>query len=97
MVTLTNEAMEAIRGLAVQRGTPENTSLRIAQDHNSARLRATFTQSPVTGDLIVDAPGVRLYLDATAARAFHGKALHAVPHPHGGVAFTLVDSDAIDA
>jgi len=88
MVTLTEGAVSAIRGLAQQVEDAPTGGLRIA-DGGGGALQLGVVQGPEPGDAVVDAGGAKLFLDETAERTLDGKALDARPDGNGQLLFTV--------
>jgi Fe-S cluster assembly iron-binding protein IscA len=76
MVTLTDEAVSAIRGLTEQAEAVPTAGVRIA-DEGDGSLGLRLVEAPQPGDAVVDVSGAKLFLDETAERSLDGKALDA--------------------
>ena len=88
MLTLTQNAVEAIRSLAAPHG--EEGGLRIVAGGNQASaLQLSLTPEPAAGDEIVEAGGARVFMEPAAAHVLSDKALDAAVDDDGGVAFSL--------
>lgn len=77
MLTLTGPAIEAIRTLTTQPGLPASTGLRIAPEDGEAGLALSLSEGPQTGDEVIEAEGVRVFLETEAAYMLDDKALDA--------------------
>ncbi|MEV4173756.1 Fe-S cluster assembly protein HesB [Nonomuraea sp. NPDC049709] len=80
MLTLTADAVAAIRDLTTQPETPPDTGLRIAASstNGSGRsLELSVSGGPHPNDQILEAEGVRVYLEPTAATFLDDKTLDA--------------------
>ncbi|MEV1001690.1 Fe-S cluster assembly protein HesB [Nonomuraea sp. NPDC050202] len=80
MLTLTADAVAAIRDLTTQPETPPDTGLRIAASstNGSGRsLELSVSGGPHPNDQIIEAEGVRVYLESTAASFLDDKMLDA--------------------
>ncbi|MGI5282014.1 Fe-S cluster assembly protein HesB [Nonomuraea polychroma] len=80
MLTLTADAVAAIRDLTSQPETPPNTGLRIASssvDGPAGSLELSISGGPHPDDQILEAEGVRVYLEPTAASLLQDKTLDA--------------------
>lgn len=90
MLALTGQAVEAIRTLTTQPGTPESTGLRIApQAGDASSLGLTLAQQPHQGDEVIESGGVRVFVEEQAAVLLDDKALDAIVGDAGEVSFTL--------
>lgn len=93
MVTLTDNAVMVIRGLAEQQDEPQ-CGLRIATDPTAGSLMLSLVPEPLDGDRVVDAEGARLFLDSDAALFLDDKALDAAVDEQGAVQFAVADQPA---
>jgi iron-sulfur cluster assembly protein len=91
MLTLTDNAVLAIRDLTTQETVPEGAGLRIATDPAGAALTLTLAEEPAQGDQVVDSAGARIFLDSEAAQLLDDKALDAAVDPQGGVQFAVAE------
>ncbi len=90
MLTLTDNAVTAIRTLTSQPELPEDTGLRImAEDAAAPAFQVTLAETPGAGDQVIEADGARVFLEANAAVALDDKALDAQIDDEGTVAFTV--------
>lgn len=89
MLTLTENAITAIRGLTDSPQTPDSAGLRIATDDAAGGLTLSLAQGPRDGDQVVDASGAVLFLDAEAAEVLDDKALDAAVDADGSVRFAV--------
>jgi Fe-S cluster assembly iron-binding protein IscA len=91
MLTLTQNAVRAIRSLTAQEGEAEaEAGLRIMSGGDQAStLQLSLAPSPVAGDEVVESDGVRVFLEPAAAGVLSDKALDAAVDDEGGVAFSL--------
>jgi Fe-S cluster assembly iron-binding protein IscA len=88
MLTVTDNAVTAIRTITDQPEVPAGAGLRIAADPAAGSLMLSVAPEPAAGDHVMDAAGARLFLDAEAAVILDDKALDAV-QAEGGVQFAL--------
>jgi Fe-S cluster assembly iron-binding protein IscA len=86
MLLLTENAIDVIEVLT---GGDAGLRLFVTEPRN-ARLQATVTSEPLPGDDVMDAQGVRLYLDAEASRRLDGKVLDADVRERS-VMFNVID------
>ena len=91
MLTLTGPAVEAIRILTTKPGVPENAGLRIVHGDTAGGLSLTITPGPETGDEVVEADGVRVFLQTEAAAMLGTRALHAEIGHGDDVTFRIDD------
>ncbi|HLU44109.1 MAG TPA: adhesin [Natronosporangium sp.] len=93
MLTVTDNAVAAIRSLTSQPDVPEGAGLRIATDASAGALQLSVAASPQEGDQIVDSAGARLFLDSDAAMLLSDKALDATVDDQGTVQFALAEQE----
>lgn len=91
MVTLTENAIGVIRRLTERAGGPTAAGLRFTSGSSPGRLSVDVTQEPHDGDEVVDASGVRLFLDGVAARVLDGKVIDAST-VDGSVTFAISEA-----
>lgn len=92
MLTLTDSAVSAIRGLTAQPEVPAETGLRImAQDEEAQSFQLALTEGPVAGDQVVESGGARVFVEAAAAAVLDDKALDAQVNERGELSFRLAD------
>ncbi|TMR15495.1 Fe-S cluster assembly protein HesB [Nonomuraea turkmeniaca] len=80
MLTLTADAVAAIRDLTSQPETPPDTGLRIASssgDGPAASLELSISGGPHPDDQVLEAEGARVYLEPAAASILEDKTLDA--------------------
>ncbi|HEY7143653.1 MAG TPA: Fe-S cluster assembly protein HesB [Streptosporangiaceae bacterium] len=95
MLTLTDNAVTAIRGLTSQRELPAETGLRIMTPGAGApSFQLALAEAPMAGDQVVEEGGARVFLEAAAAAVLDDKALDAQVNEQGDVAFSI--SDQVD-
>lgn len=93
MLTLTTNAVSAIRTLTSQPDLPQDTGLRImAQgDDSASSFQLALAESPAAGDQVVEEGGARVFVEETAAAALDDKALDAQVTDQGDLAFRIAD------
>jgi Fe-S cluster assembly iron-binding protein IscA len=91
MLTVTDNAVTAIRSLTAQPEVPDGAGLRIATDPSAGALQLTVAPEPQEGDRVVDSEGARLFLDTDAALLLDDKALDATVDDQGAVQFALAE------
>jgi iron-sulfur cluster assembly protein len=90
MLTLTDQAVAAIRDLTTRPGLPAETGLRIApQDNGTGGLSLSLSEGPQAGDQVIEDAGVQVYVQPDAAAALDDKALDARVGETGEVSFQL--------
>jgi Fe-S cluster assembly iron-binding protein IscA len=95
VLTLTGQAVEAIRSLTSEPGLPPDTGLRIAPEgSDQPSLRLSLAQGPETGDAVIEDSGVRVFVQSEAAPILDDKALDAQVNDEGQVSFLLAQQPA---
>lgn len=88
MLTLTQPAVEAIRGLINKPGTPDTSGLRISHSDTAGSFRLTISPAPDEGDEIIETGGARVFLHKDAANMLKDRALNA-EQAEDGVVFLI--------
>jgi iron-sulfur cluster assembly protein len=92
MLTITDSAVSAIRGLTSQPDLPVETGLRIMkQGAGGPTFQLALTEGPAAGDQVVEEGGARVFLEAAAAAVLEDKALDAKVNEQGDLAFSISD------
>jgi Fe-S cluster assembly iron-binding protein IscA len=95
MLTLTDSAVSAIRGLISQPELPVETGLRIvARGEGAPSFQVALAEGPVAGDEVVEDDGARVFLEPAVAAVLDGKSLDAQVNEQGHVAFSVSDRAA---
>ena len=90
MLTLTDQAVSAIRDLTTRPGLAEETGLRIApQDGDAGGLALSLTDGPQAGDQVIEEADVHVFVHPEAAPVLEDKALDAEVAEDGEVSFLL--------
>ncbi len=90
MLTLTDNAVTAIRALTSQPEQPPDTGLRImGQGEGVPPFQLALVETPAEDDEVIEADGAKVFLEAGAAVALADKALDAEVDDQGGVAFSV--------
>lgn len=91
MLTLTDQAVAAIRGLTNRPGLPEQTGLRIEPQSadGASGLALSLSDGPQAGDQVIEEADVNVFVQHEAARVLDDKALDARVNEDGEVSFTL--------
>lgn len=90
MLTLTENAVSAIRALTSQPEQAADTGLRIiGHGAEAAPFELALAETPADGDQVIESDGARVFLDPGAAAALSGSALDARVDDQGGVAFSV--------
>ena len=88
MLTLTEQAVAAIRNLTSRPGLPAETGLRIAsEDSGAGGLALSLADGPRAGDQVIDEADVHVFVQPDAAAALDYKALDAQVNADGEVSF----------
>jgi Fe-S cluster assembly iron-binding protein IscA len=89
VLTLTDQAVAAIRNLTTQPGLPAETGLRIAPDAGAGGLALSLTPGPQDGDQVIEEADVQVFLQPDAAITLDDQALDAQVSQDGEVSFVL--------
>jgi Fe-S cluster assembly iron-binding protein IscA len=90
MLTLTGDAVVAIRTLTESQAVPDEGGLRIASDA-AGMLTLSLASGPNLGDQVVEDSGARLFVAPDAAQVLDDKALDATVDMDGSVQFAVAD------
>jgi iron-sulfur cluster assembly protein len=88
VLTLTDQALTAIRNLTSRPGLPEETGLRIASEGSSG-LSLSLSAGPQAGDRVIEEADVQVFVQPDAAAVLDDKALDAQVGHDGEVSFVL--------
>ena len=82
MLTITNDAADAIKEIVAANDLPEGSGLRITaeEDGDEVSIELDFAERPETGDDVVEGGGVRVFLDGTASEVLSDVELTVTPH-----------------
>ena len=94
MLTLTEDAVSAIRGLTSGPELPVETGLRIVAQADGAPFQLALADEPAAGDQVVEDDGARVFLEPAAAAILAGKSLDARVTEQGEGAFSVFDQAA---
>ncbi len=90
MLTLTDDAVQAIRDLMVGEDLPQDAGMRIASvESDPGSLELSLTSGPQTGDEVISRADVRVFLAPDAARIVEDKTLDAEVSTQGRPSFRL--------
>jgi iron-sulfur cluster assembly protein len=90
VLTLTDDAVQAIRDLMVGEDLPQDAGMRIASvESDPGSLELSLTSGPQTGDEVISREDVRVFLAPDAARIVSDKTLDAELGTPGRPAFRL--------
>lgn len=90
MLTLTDQAVTAIRNLTTRPGLPAETGLRIApEDGDAGGLALSLSDGPQAGDQVIEEADVQVYVQPEVAAALDDRALDARVGEDGEVSFSL--------
>jgi len=88
MLTLTDNAVTAIRALTSQPEQSPETGLRI-MGQGVPPFQLSLAEIPAEGDQVIETNGARVFVAGDAAEALADKALDAEVDDQGGVAFSV--------
>jgi iron-sulfur cluster assembly protein len=88
MLTLTDNAVTAIRALTSQPEQSSETGLRI-MGQGQGVPPFELAETPADGDQVIETNGARVFVADDAAEALADKALDAEVDDQGGVAFSV--------
>jgi len=95
MLTLTDNAVTAIRALTSQPEQTPATGLRImGQGQGEPPFQLALAETPSEGDQVIEADGARVFLANDTAEVLADKALDAEVDDQGGVAFSVSQQSA---
>ena len=90
MLTLTEQAVAAIRNLTSRPGLPAETGLRIAsEDSGAGGLALSLSDGPQAGDRVIEETDVQVFVQPDAAATLDDKELDAQVSENGEVSFLL--------
>ena len=91
MLTLTDQAVAAIRDLTNQPGLPAQTGLRIEPQgaDGAGGLALSLSDGPQVGDQVIEEADVHVFVQQEAAPVLADKALDAQVNEDGEVSFQL--------
>jgi len=90
MLTLSDQAVTAIRSLTTRPGLPAQTGLRIAPaEADSGGLSLSLSDGPQAGDRVIEETDVQVFVQPEAAAALDDKELDAQVSENGEVSFLL--------
>jgi Fe-S cluster assembly iron-binding protein IscA len=88
MLTLTPTASTMAHELAERAGVLDEGGMRIAESEDRGTFDLALVSAPVEGDELIEAEGVRVFVEPTTATLLADHQLDAVP-AEGGAAFRL--------
>jgi Fe-S cluster assembly iron-binding protein IscA len=97
MLTITNEAADAIKEIVATNELPAGSGLRITaeEDDEGVSVELDFTEGPEDEDDVVESGGARVFLDDTASEVLASVELTVTPHgDHVHFEFNERDDDA---
>src|SRR5262245_13693112 len=90
MLTLTENATNIVRNIAIQSAEPDTAGLRITSDGNAeAPFAVTAADEAQPGDQVVSQEGANVYLDGPTADLLDDKVLDARVDEEGRIEFAL--------
>jgi Fe-S cluster assembly iron-binding protein IscA len=90
MLTLTDQAVAAIRNLTTRPGLPAQTGLRIAPgEADRGGLSLSLSDGPQVGDRVIEETDVQVFVQPDAVAVLDDKELDAQVSESGEVSFLL--------
>ncbi|HEX6325306.1 MAG TPA: hypothetical protein VFZ72_01945 [Jiangellaceae bacterium] len=92
MLTVTDDAVTAIRTLAAQNDLPAQTGVRISSttgESGATALGLSVAEGPLPEDEVIEVQGARVFVDSAVAADLEDKALDAQVTEQGQVQFML--------
>ena len=90
MLTLTDQAVSAIRSLTTRPGLPAQTGLRIAPgEADPGGLSLSLADGPQAGDRVIEETDIQVFVQPDAAADLDDKELDAQVNEDGEVSFLL--------
>jgi Fe-S cluster assembly iron-binding protein IscA len=90
MLTLTDNAVTAIRALTSQSDQTPDTGLRImGEGEGVPPFQLALADTPAADDQVIESDGARVFLAKGTAEILADKSLDAEVDPEGGVAFSV--------
>jgi Fe-S cluster assembly iron-binding protein IscA len=94
MLTVTDDAVTAIRTLAAQNDLPPQTGVRISSttgESGATALGLSVAEGPLPEDEVIEVQGARVFVDSAVAADLEDKALDAQVTEQGQVQFMLAN------
>lgn len=88
MLTLTENAQAAVKGLATDAGLPESGGVRIALTADQAQLEMSLVAEPLESDQVIEAADAKVFVSEETSPILAGHTLDAGQTPEG-VGFSL--------
>ena len=92
MLTLTDNARNAVQDIATLAGLPEEGGLRIVETEAPGRFELSLVPAPLDGDEVIEADGARVFVEPTTSTILADQTLDATPTPEG-TGFSLAPQD----
>ena len=89
MLTMTPDALAAVRTFTAHPRLDESSGVRIAERPATPRLQVRAVREPEAGDLVVEQSGGRIYLGPGAVPRVRGRVLDARHDAAGRIEFVL--------
>jgi iron-sulfur cluster assembly protein len=93
MLTLTENAQAAVKGLTTEAGLPEGGGVRIALTADQSQLEMSLVTEPAASDQIVEADDARVFVSEETSPILAGHTLDAGQTPEG-IGFSLRDQES---
>jgi Fe-S cluster assembly iron-binding protein IscA len=91
MLTMTENAATAVKGILAQNPGNDDAGLRIHGADDPGAGFALSVATPEESDQVVETSGARVFLDETASAALTDRVLDAKVDEQGGVRFELAE------
>ena len=88
MLTLTENAQDAIKSITEQAEMPDAGGVRIAMTESGTELQMTLAEQPESGDEVVEAGGARIFVPEETSTMLESQELDASQNAEG-VGFSL--------
>lgn len=88
MLTLTENAEAAVKGLATEAGLPESGGVRIALTPDQSQLEMSLVTEPAASDQVVESADARVFVSEETSPVLAGHTLDAGQTPEG-IGFSL--------
>ncbi|WP_043500660.1 HesB/IscA family protein [Georgenia sp. SUBG003] len=92
MLTLTENAQAAVKGLTTEAGLPESGGVRIALTDEQTQLEMSLVTEPHPSDEVVEAEDAKVFVSAETSPILTDHELDAAQTPEG-IGFTLRAQD----
>lgn len=88
MLTLTDNAQAAVKGLATEAGLPDGGGVRIALTAEQDQLEMSLVAEPLESDQVIEAEEAKVFVSEETSPILSGHTLDAAQTPEG-IGFSL--------